>query len=174
MQNFWWTVTFVAIWSIPSASYAQWPGVGHPRQGRPGMPTVGGLRHPFIHPGVPGFPSGDQPWQGYPGWSPINDPRDPFVPVGLPGIPRVPTPADIANYRADSRSETIPRLISSGNPMATPQMSQGWQPTVQIKPPKFEPQPSFPIESLRRWLWIAVVALAAVFRALFQERSNKT
>jgi hypothetical protein len=174
MRNFWWAVTFVAIWSIPSAGYAQWPGVGYPRQGYRDRSPVNQPRDPFGVSGIPGFPRVDQPWQGYPGRSPINDPRDPFGLAGMPGIPRVPTPADIANYRGDSRPETIPRLISSGNPTATPQMSQGWQQTIQIKQPKLDPQPSFPIASLRRWLWIAPVVLAGIFRALFKERSNKT
>jgi hypothetical protein len=87
MQDFWWTVTFVAIWSVPSVGHAQWSGVGHPRQGYRDRSPVNHPRDPFVVSGIPGIPRVDQLWQGHPGWSPVNDPRDPFVLAGMPGIP---------------------------------------------------------------------------------------
>jgi hypothetical protein len=182
MRIFWWTVTFVVIGSIPSVGHAQWPNVGHHRQGRPGMPPVNGLRDPFILSGVPGFPHVPMPtdityYRGNAGMPLVNASRDPFLLSGVPGNPRVPTPADIAtNYREHEPTGMIPGVIPSGNPIAPQHISPMLQSNAQIVPPKFdEPKPTFLTSSKLRWLLYGVFLLVGgAFRAMFRQRRNNT
>jgi hypothetical protein len=106
----------------------------------------------------------------------VNGPRDPFDLPGVPDLPRVPTAADIAKNRGHGHNLENPGGIPSCDPVALPHMSQDRLPNAQMVLPKLDPQPSFPISSssLRHLIWIAAVALAGIFRALFKEQSNNT